>query len=206
MSTNLSPTRMRPFASYDVPGIYRVCGEVDARGGGKRQHLRALDLPGHIFAGPYIVSDPELSWVVADDQGVAGYVVATADAAQFERWREEHWFPPIRDQHPPVASGPECYDDDRYLEILHAPPREATAFPSAYPAELHIKLDPRVARQGWGTQLINELVAALRQRQVGGLHLSVSVENSGAVAFYSRMGFVAFEQSDRNLTMTKPLA
>jgi ribosomal protein S18 acetylase RimI-like enzyme len=206
MNTKLSAARMRPFAPYDLPGIYRVCGEVDARGGAKRQQLRAPDLPGHIFAGPYLVSDPDLSWVVADDQGVAGYLVATADAVQFERWREEHWFPPIRDQHSPSAFGRDSPDDDRYLAILHAPPREATAFPSAYPAELHIKLDPRVARQGWGMKLINELLAALRERRVSGLHLSVSIENAGAVAFYSRVGFVPFEQSDRNLTMTKLVA
>jgi len=206
MSTRPSPARMRPFATYDLPGIYRVCAEVDARGGAMRQQLRAPDLAGHIFAGPYLMADPGLSWVIADDQGVEGYVVATADAMQFERWREELWFPPIREQYPLSAIARESPDDSRYLEILHAPPREATAFTSAYLAELHIKLDPRVARQGWGTQLINELVAALRQRRVGGVHLSVSIENASAVAFYSRVGFVPSKQTDRTLTMTKRLA
>lgn len=206
MSTKLSPARIRPFAPYDLPGLYRVCGEVDARGGAERQQLRAPDLPGHIFAGPYVAVDPDLCWVVADDQGVAGYIVGTADALQFERWREEHWFPPIRVQYPPTAFSVQSSDDGRYLEILHAPPRAPTAYPSEYPAELHIKLDPRVARQGWGTQLVDELAASLRQRRVGGLHLTVSIENEGAVAFYSRLGFVPFEQRDRNLTMTKRVA
>ena len=203
MSTNLSPARLRPFAPYDLPGLYRVCGEVDARGGAERQQLRAPDLPGHIFAGPYIVADPDLCWVVTDDQGVAGYIVGTADAVQFERWREEHWYPPIRVQYPPTAFSVQPSNDGRYLEILHAPLRALTAYPSEYPAELHIKLDRRVARQGWGTQLVDELVVALRQRRIKGLHLSVSVENTGAVAFYWRLGFVPLEERDGNLTMTK---
>jgi ribosomal protein S18 acetylase RimI-like enzyme len=142
---------------------------------------------------------------VADGQGVAGYIVGTADAKQFERWREEHWFQAIRDQYPLSALGQESPNDERYLKILHAPPRGAAAFPSLYPAELHIKLDPRVARQGWGTQLIHQLIVALRQRPVSGLHLLVSVENAGAVAFYSQLGFARGIRTAETLMLTKLL-
>jgi ribosomal protein S18 acetylase RimI-like enzyme len=202
MNTKSSPARIRPFATYDLPGIYRVCGEVDARGGAARQQFGAPDVPGHIFAGPYAVADPGLCWVVADRQGVAGYIVGTADAVQFERWREAYWYPPIRDQYSPTVSPQQSPDDNRYLKILYAAPRDSTAFPSGYLAELHIKLDPRVARQGWGTLLVEELLAGLRKRRVDGLHLFVSIENAGAVAFYSHLGFVPLEQRDGNLTMT----
>lgn len=198
--------RLRTFATYDLPGIYRVCGEVDARGKAKRQQLRAPDLPGHIFAGPYLAAHPDLSWVVADEQGVAGYVVATDDALAFERWREQKWFPPIRNQYPPKAFATESSDDIRYLDMLHALPREPTAFSPDHPAELHIKLDPRVARQGWGTRLIEGLVAALNQRRVRGLHLTVSVENTGAIAFYKKLGFNPLGERNGNLSMVKRLA
>jgi GNAT superfamily N-acetyltransferase len=195
------PSRIRPFATYDLPGIYRVCGDVDARGRAERQQLSIPDLPGHIFAGPYVVADPDLCWVVADSQGVGGYIVGTADAVEFQRWREEHWFPQIRAQYPLTAIAQQTADDSRYLQILHAPPRVIPAFLSQYPAELHIKLEARAARRGWGTKLVRELVGGVRKKGVEGLHLSVSIENAGAVAFYSRLGFVPFEQRDGNLAM-----
>lgn len=206
MTARPSSARVRPFAPYDLPGIYRICSRVDARGRSEPQQLDAPELPGHIFAGPYLKHDAELAWVVADDLGVAGYIVATADAVQFERWREKHWFPPLRDQHPPKALGRYSPDDERYLALLHAQPREAGDFHSTYPAELHIKIDPRMARQGWGTKLIDALTGSLLQRGVTGVHLAVSIENASAIAFYAKTGFEVFARNGGDLIMTRPLA
>ena len=63
-----------------------------------------------------------------------------------------------------------------------------------YPAHMHIDLLPRLQGQGLGRALIETLADALRERGVPGLHLGVSTENPGAIAFYHRVGFVTLEE------------
>src|SRR4051812_45647195 len=196
---------MEAFALRDLPGVYRVCADVDARGGSERQWLHAPDLAGHVFAGPYLLSDPQLGWVVADDLGVAGYLVATADTAAFEAWRELDWYPPLRTRHPLGAPRSDGSADDRYLRFLHMPPRGPEALPQRYPAELHIKLDPRVAGRGWGRRLIEALVLALRDRGCLGVHLGVAAENSNAIDFYTHVGFRALAHGSGSLVMVRDI-
>ena len=58
-----------------------------------------------------------------------------------------------------------------------------------HPAHLHIDLLPELQGQGWGRRLIDTLAGALRERGVSGLHLVASADNTGALAFYARLGF-----------------
>jgi GNAT superfamily N-acetyltransferase len=205
MQSSAAQQRLQPFAIHDLPGLYRICAEVDARGGTARQHLHAPDLAGHVFVGPYVVADPGLCWVVADDLGVAGYIVATDDAARFERWREAHWYPPLRARHRAAAPRSDGSADDRYLRLLHSPPRQPEAIPADYPAELHIKLDPRAAGQGWGRGLIESLVTELRDRHLPGIHLGVAAQNANAIAFYTHVGFRVLEDKGASLIMGRNL-
>ena len=197
--------QMEPFALRDLPGVYRVCADVDARGVSARQWLHAPELAGHVFAGPYLLLDPGLGWVIADELGVAGYLVATADAAAFEHWRETNWYPALRARHPLAAPRADGSADDRYLRFMHMPPRAPEDLPTGYPAELHIKLDPRVAGEGWGRRLIEALVLALRDRGCPGVHLGVAAENSNAINFYTHVGFRTLTQGSGSLVMVKDI-
>jgi ribosomal protein S18 acetylase RimI-like enzyme len=197
--------RIQPFAIHDLPGLYRICAEVDARGGTARQQLHAPDLAGHVFAGPYVAADPSLCWVVADEQGVAGYIVATDDAERFERWREKHWYPPLRLRHGAPSPRSNGGTDDRYLRLLHSPPRQPEAIPPGYPAELHIKLDPRAAGQGWGRRLIETLMTELRDRRLPGIHLGVAAQNTNAIGFYTRVGFRVLQDTSASVIMGRDL-
>src|SRR5690606_7372227 len=60
----------------------------------------------------------------------------------------------------------------------------------AWPSHLHIDLLPRVQRRGYGRRLIETLVARLRDAGSPGVHLGVHPSNTGAIAFYHRLGFV----------------
>lgn len=203
--TPATDAKLQPYALRDLPGIYRVCAEIDARGGSKRQWLHAPELAGHVFAGPYLVSDPGLSWVVADHLGVAGYILATANVLEFEAWRETQWYPPIRERHPRGEPRTDGSDDDRYLRFLYAPPRTADSIPAGYQAELHIKLEPRIAGQGWGRQLVQALLGELRNRGLAGVFLGVAAENANAIAFYTHLGFRKLTQSPGSFVMVKDI-
>lgn len=198
--------RLRPYAVYDLPGVYRVCADVDAQGFADAPALGVPDLAGHVFAGPFLLADPTLGWVVVDECGVAGYVVATDDSEAFGQWRETHWYPALRAQHPLRVAPADGTADQRYLRFLHAPPRTIGSDLAAYPAELHIKLDRRAAGRGWGGRLVGALLEALRERAVPGVHLVVAERNAAARAFYGHLGFRTLRQDDGSHTMIKDLS
>lgn len=178
---------LRPFHPSDLPGMYRLCLLTGAAGQDATPLYRDPDLLGHLYCGPYPAADPGLTFVVVDAQGVAGYVVATADTAAFDAWCEREWWPTLRAQHPPVPDPRDGTEDHVLVGRIHRP--EPSAPPADAPAHLHIDLLPRLQGQGWGRRLIETLSDALRARGVPGVQLGVDGRNTRAVAFYEHVGF-----------------
>jgi ribosomal protein S18 acetylase RimI-like enzyme len=58
-----------------------------------------------------------------------------------------------------------------------------------YPAHLHIALAPQAQGKGAGRVLMDTYLKALRAAGVPRVHLSMSAANTGARAFYDRLGF-----------------
>ena len=194
---------LRPFHPADTPGLYRVCLLTGDAGRDASRLYGNPDLLGHVYAGPYAVADPGLCFVVADDEGVGGYVVATADTAHFADWLEDRWWPVLRAQYPAHDDPHDGTADHVLVERMHHPPREP--FPADAPAHLHIDLLPRLQRAGWGRRLIGALADELRARGVPGVHLDVDAANVDAIAFYGRVGFVVVETYDGGQRMVLDL-
>lgn len=187
----------RAAIDADVPGAYRVCHET-----GDPKPRQNPDLLGHVYAGPYLFGQRDLARVVADDEGVAGYLFGCADTRTFERWCEREWWPALRAQYP-VAS---ARDADRELvQLLHEPPRPPDAVVREHPAHLHIDLLDRTRGQGYGRALIEWLCAELAGHGIPGVHLGVGSGNENAIAFYEHLGFAALEDDDDTLWMARRL-
>lgn len=195
-------TVIRPFHPADVAGIYRVCLLTGEAGRDASGIYRNPDLLGHLYAGPYPVADPSLTFVVADDEGIAGYVVATADSSAFGRWLDEHWWPTLRAQYPRVPDPRDGTQDHVLIDRLHDWSAAPEPQYDAFPAHLHIDLLPRLQGQGWGRRLIGTLSDALRARGVPGLHLGVAEANTGAIEFYAKVGFETYAHRDWGRTLT----
>lgn len=185
--------RIRPFAPSDLPGMYRVCLLTGAAGQDATTLYRDPDLLGHVYCGPYPVADPTLTWVVTDDLGVAGYVIGTADTAAFARWQEDSWWPALRERYP-RRQGTD--PDAGLVRILHEGQPVDPAVMDRYPAHLHIDLLPRAQGHGLGRALVTTLTDTLRGRGVPGLHLGVDPANTGALAFYARIGMEPVPAAD----------
>ncbi|GAA3808641.1 GNAT family N-acetyltransferase [Cellulomonas soli] len=196
---------LRPFHPSDLPGMYRLCLLTGAAGGDASARYRNPDLLAHVYCGPYPVADPGLTFVVADEDGVGGYVVATADTVPFEEWMERRWWPALRVQHPPMADPGDGTEDHVLVERLHAWRPTPDPLYEEFPAHLHVDLLPRLQGQGWGRRLIGRLVDELRERGVPGLHLGVDGRNGGALAFYERLGFRQARVHEWGFTLTLDL-
>lgn len=177
---------VRPATLADLPGVYRVCLQTGDSGRDATGLWRNPDLLGHVYVGPYVVGQPDLALVVADDDGVCGYLFGCADTRAFEAWAETAWWPQLRAWYPRRSDGSL---EAGLIDVLHAPPTAPDDVVAAYPAHLHIDLLEHVRGLGLGRRLIGWLLDRLRERGIAGVHLEVASDNANGIAFYEHLGF-----------------
>ena len=199
------PAVIRPFHPSDLPSIYRICLLTGEVGGDARALYRDPDLLAHLYAGPYPIADPGLTFVVVDELGIVGYIVATADTARFEQWLEQAWWPALRARYPLREDPRDGTEDHVLVRRIHDWPRADEALVARFPAHMHIDLLPRAQGQGLGRRLVETLAETLRGRGVSGLYLGVDDRNEGAIAFYHRVGFDLAEKHDWGRTLALDL-
>lgn len=192
---------IRPACLADLPGVYRVCF-TEGFPGEDLDDGRSPDLLGHVYAGPYVVADPDLCAVVVDPEGVAGYVLGTPDAVAFAAWEERAWWPPLRKQYP--LGSVTHPSDAEVVAMMHAPGVVPPEVYAGHPAQLHIDLLERTRGTGVGRVLIEGLLGRLHARGVPGVHLPVGPDNTHAIGFYRHLGFVDALAEPDTLWMTRP--
>lgn len=181
-------SRIRPFRAGYEPALAEICLRTADAGADATGIFDDDELWAEIFVLPYVARHPEYAFVVeADDGRVVGYVVGAPDTDEFEEWFRTQWWPRHSERWPRPALRQSRQD----ATVVYAYDRRAGQEPYAerYPAHLHIDLLPETQGQGWGRRLIDTLVDALRADGVPGLHLVASDQNTGALAFYTRLGF-----------------
>lgn len=196
--------RIRPFRPGDEPALAEICLKTADAGADATGVFDDDDLWAEIFVLPYVARHPEYAFVVeADDGRVVGYVVGTPDTDGFEDWFATEWWPEHGSRWPLPAWESSRQDGT----LIYAYSRRAGAEPygDQYPAHLHIDLLPELQGQGWGRRLIAVLADALRAGGVRGLHLVASSDNTGALSFYERLGFIPLESHEGVQAFGMPL-
>ena len=179
---------IRPFRPGDEPALEEICVRTGDAGADATGIFDDDAIWGHIWVLPYAERHPDLAFVVEDDEGrVAGYAVATDDTDAFEEWFGAEWWP----RHARRWPRPDRERTRQDGALLYAYGRGSKPEPhaAAFPAHLHIDLLPHLQGQGWGRRLIDAVTVALRARGASGVHLVASAQNTGALAFYTRLGF-----------------
>jgi len=178
------PPAIRSYRPDDLDAVYDICVRTAADGGDARGRFSSDSLLGDVWAGPYVVLEPEHAHVLDDGRGTAvGYIVGTADTPGFVRRYRDEWLP---------ATAGHFGDDprDADLRALHErPERMLVPELAGYPAHLHIDLLPQWQGRGFGRGLMVVFLAGLRAAGVARVHLGMSGTNTAARAFYERLGF-----------------
>lgn len=192
-------SRIRPYRPTDRPTMFEICLRTADAGGDATGVLSDDELWGNLFAVPYVERHPDLAWVVeAEDGRTIGYIVATDDTDAFYAWFRDEWWPSLHARYPRSAD-PQTREE-KLIEYGYT--REPGVEPNVaeYPAHLHIDLLPETQGQGLGRGLIETLFAELRRRGVPALHLGMDPANSGAAAFYERLGMTVLPSAPGGLT------
>jgi hypothetical protein len=147
----MSSCSIRKASEEDAPSLSRICLLTsDAGKSGVNLH-NYPELPGLLFAVPYVKLPFTFSFVmVADDtKEVVGYLVGASDTRKFERAANEEWWPALQQRYP--TQGPNKIRgtavDEKYARLMSnmSATEECIRFS---PAHLHIDMLEEYQRKG----------------------------------------------------------
>jgi len=179
---------IRPYRAGDHDAVYDVCVRTGAASQDARGLYSTDDLVPDIYAGPYLLIEPELAFVLDNGERAVGYIIGTADTARFVAAYRERWIPLMRERYPQPPEEPETAED-RQLASMFSPERLIRPELAPHPAHLHINLLPDYQGQGHGRDLMTGFLAAAARHGAPSAHLSVYTANTGARGFYARLGW-----------------
>ncbi len=197
---------IRPYRPEDLDALYNVCLKTGDTGEDATGLYDDPKLLGHLYAAPYAVLEPDLTFVLEDSGGVCGYVLGAFDSEAFYQGLQNEWFPALREQYAEPAGDPETWTRDEHIvtQFYNDPPENL--FFEAYPSHLHIDLLPRAQSSGNGRALMETFLAALKDKDSRGVHLGTSPKNVRSEKFYLKMGFHELKRREPyHLVMGKKL-
>jgi len=200
---------IRKAVLSDIPYLYEICLKTGDEGKDATSLFFDPYLIGQYYAAPYLLFPKGICFVAEYQNRPQGYIVAVPDTAAFRQWMEEQWLPPIRKRCPSpfLPSIIRTEKEKHILELIHQKqfPINLTERPwlPDYPAHLHIDLLPSLQGKGTGRALMNALFAELENQKVPGLHLGVGGTNTGAIAFYRKMGFSVLMEHEWGFSLGK---
>jgi len=198
---------IRKAVLSDIPYLYEICLKTGDEGKDATDLFFDPYLIGQYYAAPYLLFHEGICFVAENQHRPQGYIIAAPDTAAFKQWLEEKWLPPIRKRCPSPFSSAiiRTEKEKQILELIHRKqfPINPAERPwlTDYPAHLHIDLLPCLQGKGAGRSLMNALFAELENQKVPGLHLGVGAANTGAIAFYRKMGFSVLNEQEWGFTL-----
>lgn len=191
----------------DLPYFYEICLKTGASGKDASGSFYDPYLIGQFYAAPYFFYEKNLCFVSEQGAVPQGYIIAASDTCAFQRWLETEWLPLLRRRYPVGFTPVKSALEEQIVSLINrcAAKEALPAYVSAYPAHLHIDLLPSLQGRGQGRALMETLFGALRARGVGGVHLGVGGDNSGAIAFYRKLGFSLLVEKEWGFELGKAL-
>jgi ribosomal protein S18 acetylase RimI-like enzyme len=179
---------IRPYRPSDRDDVAEICLATGRSGGHGGGWLRWDTLLADIWALPYVDLCPDSAYVADVDGRARGYILCAPDTRAFVQQLRARWLPGFEHAYP--LSGVDA-DSDTARIVRTGRDIDRLLIPELdhYPAHLHIDLLPELQGQGSGRVLMRTLLAELRSRGVSGVWLEYAADNTGAAAFYRRLGF-----------------
>lgn len=199
---------VRPYRSEDLGSLYNICLKTGDNGEDATHLYNDPQLLGHLYAAPYAVLEPDLTFVLEDAEGVCSYILGAFDSKAFDERLGREWLPGLRERYPQPAGNPQTWTrDERMINGFYEDRSDNDDLLPDYPSHLHIDLLPRAQGRGNGHALMETLLAALKSKGSPGVHLGTSPRNVRAERFYKKMGFHELKRQEPHvLVMGKRLA
>lgn len=192
---------IRPAERSDAPSLSHICLETCIAGKSGAHLHNYPDLPGSVYAMPYVSLSPTTGFVLVDGNNVVGYILCATDTRAFEAEAAATWWPAIASKYPPSPPNPSLEytpEDVRYIQLINNMYKASDVCIEFAPAHLHIDILEAYQGRGYGRKLIGVLVERLKELRVNGVWLGMDPKNLGAKLFYERLGFKRYDGMQDN--------
>ncbi|HEY2696238.1 MAG TPA: GNAT family N-acetyltransferase [Pseudonocardiaceae bacterium] len=179
---------IRPYRDSDRAAAYDICVETSGAGKGIRGRFSSDDLVPDYVTGPYLYLSPEHAYVLDNGERAVGYVIGTANTAEFVAGYQQRWVPKLLGRYRPL-SGPPVTDEDQRIHKLFHPEHWLRPELVPHPAHLHVNLLAGYRGAGHGRALLDMFLASVALAGARSCFLSYRTENLAARAFYARLGW-----------------
>jgi GNAT superfamily N-acetyltransferase len=186
--------RVRAYRRDDRIRVRDVCYRTGYMGDPIDWQWRDSESFADIFSGYYTDHEPGSAFVVEVDGVVSGYLLGCVDSSKAANpgavagrhvVRRGIAFRPGTARVVWRTIGDAAVDIARGRMNL----REIEFADARWPAHLHIDLLSEARGHGAGRRLVDAWCTLLRGRGVTGCHLQTMAENTGAIAFFTALGF-----------------
>jgi hypothetical protein len=110
---------VRRAMASDGPSVSQIC-LLTGDAGSSAEHLHTHgELPGLVYAVPYVKLPTCFGFVMEDDGEVVGYILGSTDTRVFEREAEDHWWPQLRLKYPTSGLTGLKEADKRLIKLIH---------------------------------------------------------------------------------------
>jgi GNAT superfamily N-acetyltransferase len=182
---------IRAFRTDDLEALYDISLATGHAGGDASALYDDRKMMGHIYAAPYALLAPERVLIAEDHEGVAGFALGALDTLAWEGRLEREWWPALRRRYamPDERDAAHWTADQRRAAMIHRPTPVPRAVRERYPAHLHLNLLPRLQGRGLGRTMVERWTDDARRSGASALHAGINHANTGALAFWPKMGF-----------------
>lgn len=152
-----------------------------------------VDSEAAVYLDPYLDREPESFFVAENDGVLVGYLAGCVDTAAFPG-ESELMEKAIKEHRLMFRAGPAAFFARSMLDVAWAAvrrqPTAGVLQDERWPAHLHINVVPEARGTGVAAELMRQWQERLRGLGSLGCFLQTLVENTRAVRFFRRMGFV----------------
>jgi len=191
---------LRSATVSDLPGLLRVCLETGDSGKDATHLHRLPDLLGEIYVSPYVIYQPDFSFVLLDDDKAVGYLLAALDTKKFEEILVKEYWPQLKNKYAQLSDAITKKDQDLLKELDRQgfSPKNLT---DIYPSHLHIDIIDGYQGKGFGKTMIAFLLDKLKAAGSNGVHLHMAASNDRARYFYKSFGFNEISEDENKCIM-----
>ena len=182
---------IRQAENKDIAGIEYVCRMTAGPESRAREDVgKKIALT---YSTYYARAEQETCFVLDDEGEVAGYILCAPDYSRYVKGFHKNEIPKI------------WKIDKKHCAFAYLLPYGYLPFRNKYPAHLHIDLLDEYQSKGYGSLMMNTLLAKLKAMKIPGVMLIVDKSNEGAQRFYKRAGFKKITSAFSGVVMTMEL-
>ncbi|RWS08294.1 protein O-GlcNAcase-like isoform X1 [Dinothrombium tinctorium] len=187
---------IRPYLPSDEACVYEVCHKTC------NDFMQFDDgfndmpnLLGDRFVGGFLNLSSEYCFVVEDENGICGYVLAALDSQQFQKKVEMIWYSKLCSKYPSSGekTGSEIVSPESVINEIHESARNKFTVPEVvyktHPSIIRINLLQHVMDISVPKRLLACVLAALKANASSGVFSKVAIRDQKMIDFYLKLGF-----------------